>query len=142
PELAADKRYADVVSRQRNRDALEAEIGAWTAGHEAQPLMERLQRAGVPAAALLHQPEMTGDPQLVERGFFQELTHPAAGTHDYPGPVAQFSRTSLTPVRGPAPTLGQHNEELLCGLIGLSQAEYQQLVDDQIVGTVYLEDAR
>ncbi len=142
PELAADERYADVVSRHRNRDALDAEIGAWTAGHEAQPLMERLQHAGVPAAALLHQPEMTGDPQLAARGFFQELTHPAAGTHDYPGPVAQFSRTSLTPVRGPAPTLGQHNEELLCGLIGLSQAEYQQLVEDQIVGTVYLENAR
>ncbi len=141
PELAADERYADVVARLGNRVALEAEIGAWTAAHEAQPLMERLQRAGVPAAALLHQPEMTGDPQLVERGFFHELTHPAAGTHPYPGPVAQFSGTPLTPLHGPAPLLGQHNEELLCGLIGLSEAEYRQLVEDQIVGTVYLESA-
>ena len=103
--------------------------------------MERLQRAGVPAVALLHQPEMTGDPQLVERGFFQELTHPAAGTHDYPGPMAQFSRTPLTPVRGPAPLLGQHNEELLRGLVGLSETEYEQLVEDRIVGTAYLESA-
>ena len=141
PELAADERYADIVSRHRNRAELEAEIRAWTAGHEAQPLMQQLQRAGVPAVALLHQPEMTGDPQLVERGFFQEITHPAAGTHDYPGPMAQFSRTPLTPVRGPAPLLGQHNEELLRGLIGLSEAEYEQLVEDRIVGTAYLEDA-
>ena len=125
----------------RNRAELEAEVRTWAAGHEAQPLMERLQRAGVPAVALLHQPEMTGDPQLVERGFFQEITHPAAGTHDYPGPMAQFSRTSLTPVRGPAPLLGQHNEELLRGLVGLSEAEYEQLVEDRIVGTAYLEDA-
>ena len=142
PELASDERFADVVSRHRHRDALDAEITAWTTTHEAQPLMERLQRAGVPAAALLHQPEMTGDPQLAERGFFQRLTHPAAGTHDYPGPVAQFSHTPLTPLRGRAPLLGEHNEELLRGLLGLSEAEYQELVEDQIVGTAYLEDAR
>ena len=142
PELAADERYADVVSRHRHRAALEAELAGWTAQHQAQGLMERLQRAGVPATALLHHPEMTEDPQLVERGFFQEIEHPAAGTHLYPGPMAQFSRTPLAPTRSPAPLLGEHNEELLRGLVGLDEAEYAQLVEDQIVGTAYLEDAR
>ena len=44
-------------------------------------------------------------------------------------------------MRGPAPLLGQHNEELLRGLIGLSEAEYERLVEDRIVGTAYLESA-
>ena len=46
-----------------------------------------------------------------------------------------------TPARGPAPTLGQHNHELLCDLIGLSEAEYRSLEADGIIGTVYTEDA-
>ena len=44
-------------------------------------------------------------------------------------------------MRGPAPTLGQHNHELLCGLLGVSEAEYQRLEADGIIGTVYTEDA-
>ena len=142
PELADDQRYADVVSRHRNRDTLEAELAAWTAQHDAQELMVRLQHAGVPATACLHHPEMTEDPQLEARGFFQQITHPAAGTHLYPGPMAQFARTPLAPARWPAPLLGQHNEQLLRGLVGLGEEEYAQLVEDRIVGSAYLEDAR
>ncbi len=48
---------------------------------------------------------------------------PRAGTHLYPGPLARFSEQPLSPLRGPAPTLGQHNHELLCDLIGVSEAE-------------------
>ena len=142
PELAADERCAGAVARRRRRAALGEAVAEWTARHEAQPLMERLQRAGVPAAALLHQPEMTGDPQLAARGFFRRLAHPEAGEHDYPGPMAQFARTPLVPLRGPAPLLGQHNEEVLRGLLGLGESEYARLVEDRIVGTAYLEDAR
>lgn len=142
PELAKDERYADVVSRHQNQNTLEIELATWTKQHNAQMLMERLQKAGIPATALLHQPEMTEDPQLVTRGFFQEITHPAAGTHHYPGPMGQFSETPLIPTRSPAPLLGQHNEEILCDLIGLDEKEYAHLVQEQIVGTAYLEDAR
>ena len=44
-------------------------------------------------------------------------------------------------MRGPAPTPGQHNHELLCDLIGVSEAEYQRLEADGIIGTVYTENA-
>ena len=45
------------------------------------------------------------------------------------------------PRRGPAPTPGQHNHELLCDLIGLSEAEYRRLEADGIIGAVYTENA-
>ncbi len=140
-DLAHDERYATVVSRYRNRADLDALISDWTSPLDAHELMLELQAIGVPAAELMHQEEMTEDPHLVARDFFQSITHPEAGTHRYPGPMGKFTRNSLTPVRGPAPTLGQHNEEVLCGILGLSAAEYQQLVDEQVIGTVYLEDA-
>ncbi len=44
-------------------------------------------------------------------------------------------------MRGPAPTLGQHNRDLLCGLLGLDEDEYRRLEQDEIIGTVYREDA-
>ncbi len=71
----------------------------------------------------------------------RRIEHPEARTHLYPGPLAHFAEQALSPVRGPAPTLGQRNHELLCDLIGLSEAEYQHLEADGIIGTVYREDA-
>ena len=44
-------------------------------------------------------------------------------------------------MRGPAPTLGRHNEEVLLGILGISRERYEQLERDQVTGTVYTEDA-
>ena len=121
------------------------QIALLRAGLGSEPRLDRVDRGHVGVVARLVQRALRAalaSPQLVARGFFQEIEHPAAGTHPYPGPMAQFSRTPLIPTRSPAPLLGQHNEELLRGLVGLDEAEYAQLVEDQIVGTAYLEDAR
>lgn len=141
PELPDDPRYAAVVERYDHRGDLDAAISAWTAGRDARELMVQLQQAGVPAAELTHQEELTENPQLAGRGFFQQITHPAAGTHRYPGPMGKFERQPLVPVRGPAPTLGQHNREVLCGVLGLSDAEFRTLEEEQVIGTAYLETA-
>ena len=141
PALATDERYADVVSRYRNQEELEPRLAEWTRQHGARELMLRLQAAGVPAAMVNRQTLMHDDPQLAARGFFETISHPEAGTHRYPGPLAHFGEQPLQPVRGPAPTLGQHNQELLCGLLGLDEAEYRRLEADQVIGTAYREDA-
>ena len=93
------------------------------------------------AAALAHQQEMHADEHLTARGYFTPITHPAAGTHLYPGPLGKLKYTADVPPFRPAPTLGQHNEYVYKELIGLSDQEYQKLVDDQVIGTVYLETA-
>ena len=54
--------------------------------------------------------------------------------------MARYERTPLDAL-SPAPTLGQHNEEVLRGLLGLEAGEYQRLVDDEIIGDSYLESA-
>ncbi|MXZ62193.1 MAG: CoA transferase [Chloroflexi bacterium] len=140
PELAEDERFADTAVRHRNRDAINAEVAAWTVAFEDHALMLQLQAAGVPAIATTHHEEITSDPHHVARGYFQAIEQHEAGTHLFPGPMARFERTSLLPAR-PAPTLGRHNEEILRGVVGLSAEEYQQLLDDDVIGTVYLENA-
>jgi len=141
PELAEDARFALHPDRYQNQDDLETIISTWTRTQDDRELMLRLQQAGVPAAMVAHQAEMMADPHLTARGYFVELTHPESGTHRYPNAMARFRNMPLTPTR-PAPTLGQHNEEIMKGLLGKSDAEYQQLLDAQLIGTVYLETAR
>jgi crotonobetainyl-CoA:carnitine CoA-transferase CaiB-like acyl-CoA transferase len=140
PDLATDERFADVVSRYANRAEIDELLGAWTATQREAELMARLQAEGVPAVALTHQEEITSDPHHVARGYFQAIAQHEAGTHLFPGPMARFEHGSLLPAR-PAPTLGRHNEEILRGVLGLDAAAYQQLIDDEVIGTVYLETA-
>lgn len=141
PDLARDPRFVDVVSRHHNQDALEPIIAAWTRRFDARVLMMRLQEAGVPATVVMRQPEMAADPHLEATGFWEELTHPATGTHRYPAPSATFTETPLH-IRGPAPLLGEHNEAILKGLLGMSDAYYDRLVETQVIGTTYLDTAR
>ncbi len=141
PELARNPRYADAVSRYHNQDDLEPVVAAWTREFGQRELMERLQRAGVPAAAVLRQQTMDADPHLEARGFWEQITHPEAGTHRYPGPLAKFAVTPLH-ARGPAPCLGEHNEEILKGDLGVSDEQYARLLAAGIIGTVYLDSAR
>ena len=140
PELAADPRFADVVSRRRHEDEIEALVAEWTRRHPARGLRERLQAAGVPAAEVLPPEALRDDPHLLARGFWVEVEHPAAGRHHYPAPVAKLERHPLR-IRGPAPLLGQHNEEVLKGLLGVSDARYEELIDRGVIGDSYLESA-
>ena len=141
PGLADDPRFATVVARKRNEDALEALVAGATAERTPAEWMERLQAADVPAAIVYHQPDMFDDPQLLARGFFAEIGHPVIGPYLYPGAMARFER-GPPDLETPAPTLGEHNAEILQGLLGVSDEHYQRLIDDEVIGTVYLESAR
>ncbi len=112
-----------------------------TRHHDAAALARVLQARGVSAAALAHQDEMHEDEHLTARGFFTPITHPATGTHLYPGPLGKLQHTADGPPFRPAPTLGADNEYVYKQLIGLSGEQYQSLIDDQAIGTVYSEAA-
>ena len=140
-QLTSDARFADVVSRHRHRSELEAIVGGWTTDFDNHELAARLQAEGVLAMALEHQEELHEDEHLSARGFFNPITHPAAGTHLYPGPLAKLHHTAAGPPFRPAPTLGQHNEDVLCGVLGLTDAEYRRLINERVIGSAYLESA-
>lgn len=125
-ELVRDERYADVASRHRNHDQLDAIIGAWTRERTQDEAARSLQAAGVSAAPVLKLQRLLEDEHLRARGFWETVAHPAAGEWDMEGPVWRMSRTPAH-VRLPAPRFGEHNAWVLGDLLGLSPEEIAEL---------------
>jgi crotonobetainyl-CoA:carnitine CoA-transferase CaiB-like acyl-CoA transferase len=122
PDLIADPRFNALADRKRHEDELTALIAAWSSGQDRHALAERLQRAGVPAAAVQKPLDVAQDPQLAQRGYFHRLAHPDAGEHPHPGLPFRLSATPGTQRRA-APAFGQHTEEVLARIAGLSADE-------------------
>ncbi|MCX6022298.1 MAG: CoA transferase [Chloroflexi bacterium] len=137
PEWTRDARFATMEARKANEDALDNLIMDWTWGQEADELFHQLAEAGIPAGEVLNHLQAYADPHINARGFFEEVTHPEAGTHRYPGPSWKMSESKAS-IRRPANTLGQHNREVLQGLLGLSDAKLEELAASQVIGTVFL----
>ncbi|MEE9286362.1 MAG: CoA transferase [Dehalococcoidia bacterium] len=137
PDLAGDPRFRTPLARRRNHDELDRIIGAWTREQDKHRVTEQLQALGIPAGPVVPYLEAHYDPHLTARGFFELVSEPEAGVHLHPGRGFHFSETPLH-VRHPAPTLGQHNVYLYQHLLGYSEDEYRQLVEERQVGEAYV----
>ena len=112
----------------------EAELSKATSHWNKNELAAKLQENGVAAAALLDFRELLTSPHLRDRGMIQNLCDSATGwrtwIRTFPG---QIEGCDLSIPR-PAPMLGEHNEEVLSELLGLSAQEIEALERDQIIG--------
>ena len=110
-------------------------IEAWLAERDPHVAAESLARAGIPVAVVISPSLVTENPQLVHRGFFERLEHPRTGEGLYPcPPFARLDGTDRWLLRTP-PTLGQHNEEVLTELCGLTEWDLERLAADGVIGT-------
>jgi crotonobetainyl-CoA:carnitine CoA-transferase CaiB-like acyl-CoA transferase len=107
----------------------------WLADQDVDAAAERLTDAGIPAAVVISPSLVTENPQLVHRGFFERLEHPRTGEGLYPCPPFTPLDGTQRWLRRTPPTLGQHNEEVLTELCGLTTADLEQLVADGVIGT-------
>lgn len=128
---AAD--LADLAGRQARHDEIDDAISAWTADRDPDDVVDALRAIGVPAARVLDSSQSYDDPQLASRGFFQSLPHPLSGERRYPGWPMRFSFLDA-PHRFGAPTLGQHNREVL-EAIGYDADKIRALEDQGVIGT-------
>jgi crotonobetainyl-CoA:carnitine CoA-transferase CaiB-like acyl-CoA transferase len=134
PELAADQRFADILSRHRNQAELDAIVGEWTRRFSARDAAAKLAAAGVPASAVNTTPMLYDDPHLRARAFYEMVAHEIAGTWEMDGTPYRFG---LTPahVRLPPPWFGQHNDYVLRDLLELSDQEIEALTAEGIIGS-------
>ncbi|MCC6387389.1 MAG: CoA transferase [Dehalococcoidia bacterium] len=117
PALAA----LTLTERVRRHAELDQHIAVWTRTHERDALEASLQRLGIAACAANDAKDLVEHPQLAARAFFAEIDHPDAGKHPFPGLPIRLSETPAR-YRRPAPGLGQHNREILGGLLGLDES--------------------
>ena len=126
PLWAREARFADRAGRLRLADELDALIGEATKERDAYALMEALQDAGVAAGVVQSAEELWSDPQLEHWGFFHWLDHNECGPMPYNGPQFKLSGESNRP-RWAAPTVGQHNVQVLRELLGLDEDDVADL---------------
>lgn len=128
----ADERYQTLAARHEHRGELDAALEGWTAGQDKLALMERLQRVGVPAGAVMITPEFLADPQVAARGFFAELGGDHIESKPFPGlPLKIDGERGRGWVR--APKLGEHNREVLGELLGMESAAIDALEADGVI---------
>lgn len=125
----------DAAARRARQEELEALIGAWTRERDADAAMAVLQGAGVAAGVCRNPIHLMQDAQLAARGVFQPTERAFVGRHLQLSAPFRESGGAPLPVRKPAPTLGEDNEVVLGGRLGLDAAALARLAEAGIIGT-------
>lgn len=127
PQLGSDPKFATLTARKSNEDELESIIEAWSLQQEAPQAARILQDAGVAAFVVADNKYLSEeDEHLKERDYFVNLPHPVVGVKQHCGIPWKMSETPGA-VRAAAPALGQHTDEVLTQVLGLSEAEIATL---------------
>lgn len=131
PGLAADARFRTNAQRVANRQQLIPALEALLAAHDGAHWSEALENVGVGCGPINDAAQALADPQVMHRGMQIEVPHPVAGRMPMIANPMRFSGAELAHVA--PPTLGQHNREVLQGLLGLDDDELADLAARQIV---------
>ena len=133
PAWASDTELASLAGRRRHHDAIDEHLSQWCATRTGDEIVQTLWDAGVPVAKVM-QPHRVGDlPQVVHRGFYEQVDHPVNPTARHSTLPMRISSLPQRFHRTPAPLLGQHNREVLSEL-GLGEDEIVELEALGIIG--------
>jgi len=131
-EWADDESFCDRYSRLLHQDELDRIVTEWTAKYTPEEVTNILQRAGVAGAPFLIAKEQYRDAYFSERDLVVKVEHPKTGTEAFYGIPLKLSETPGK-IRSSGPLLGQDNEYVFKGLLGLSDIEYDRLTEEKII---------
>lgn len=126
PEWANDDLFKDRLSRAQNMDALKALMTEWLAGWKVQDLYRAAQEHRIPFAPINTMRSLYESEHLRERNFFVELNQPGVGRLRLPGMPSRYGKSNWA-IRRLSPRLGEHNEEIFCGELGLTRERFAAL---------------
>jgi formyl-CoA transferase len=131
-DLIEDARFASAPARRQHRSELYELICAWMRGKTRQGLWDGLRNIDYFGAPVLSMGEVMEDPHIKERKAFIERNHPTAGPTKLLAPWIHMSGTPPS-IHSDSPAIGQHTDEVLGGLLGLSAAELSELRNGGVV---------
>ena len=124
PQWLTDERFNTAMGRVVNvRERLEM-TAAVLATRTSEEWLARLDEQGVPCAPVLSLPEVIDHEQIARNELLEEYDHPTVGPIRQPRPAARFDVTPAQ-IRRHAPTLGEHNDEILAEL-GMQRDELER----------------
>ena len=112
PELLTDPKFSSGKLRAQNRDALNAEIDKRLATFSSAELVEKLNKAGVPAGPIYKMDEMFADPQVQHLKMAYPVKHPKLGEQKVIGQAINMSRTRVENWTA-TPEQGEHTDSIL-----------------------------
>jgi crotonobetainyl-CoA:carnitine CoA-transferase CaiB-like acyl-CoA transferase len=124
--LALDPRFAKNADRVKNRDTLVPLLADIFARRTTGDWVNALEAAGVPSGPINTVAQAFADPQVEARGMKVRLPHPVAGEVPLIGSPMKFSATPVVHEL-PPPVLGQHSEEILRRMLGMSAEDVAKL---------------
>jgi len=124
--LAADPRFQDHQGRGAHQRELDEIIAAWTATLGTQELLALLEKHGVPSGLIYRASDMLTDPHFAARQAIVATEHPQFGSLRMQNVAPRLSATPSS-IRSPAPELGQHNDDVYGGVLGLQTAQIESL---------------
>ena len=134
PEWATDPALQTYPGRRAAHDHIDEQLTAWCVGRDADVLAQMLIDEGVPASAVRDARLAADHPQYLARRYYETVTHPEVG--EFPSSTVPFRFASVDRwIRRTAPTLGEHNHEILVGELGLTETEYETLEARGVIGT-------
>ena len=128
-----DDKFSTQQSRKAFEDELDVLIGDWTLTKDQWEVTRLLQGHGIAAIPSLDAHSLETDPHLNDRDFIERLEHPVVGKMAHTG-IPWLASNSPNGVRTPAPTLGQHTDEVLSSLLGLNKDDIEALRKGGILG--------
>jgi crotonobetainyl-CoA:carnitine CoA-transferase CaiB-like acyl-CoA transferase len=136
-DLAADPALATAAGRRDEEDRIEVAVRHWTATVRPDLAMVTLQDAGIPAGVARLPMDLAGDPHLMQVGHWQPVVRPFMGPHLLPSVAYREGNAALPYAMDRlAPTLGQHNREVLLELLGMSDQEIDALGSAGVIGNI------
>ena len=132
PGVTNDEICSTPESRRDNTDIIEAHIMSWMMDYTKAELFERGQDAGLGVFPLNTAADVYAEPQYRYREFFQNVEHPIAGTHEYPGISYKLS-DHQSEIRHRAPLLGEHNSDVFCEELGRSPEDLVHLYQSGVI---------
>ena len=131
PAWSQEERFRNrTAMNNRYADEADGYMEAWLSDYTKAELLDIALEHRIPLAPVRTYDEVRADPSLSD--LFLVVEREDTGPVSYPGPPYRLQSESAAPP-SPAPTLGQHNREILCGQLGYSPAELVKLYQTGII---------
>jgi crotonobetainyl-CoA:carnitine CoA-transferase CaiB-like acyl-CoA transferase len=132
PAMADDPRFANNSGRVQHEKEIDEAIGKWTRAHPLQSVLDTLSAASVPCGPIYDVADMASDEHYQARGLFEEVD--VAGRPLKVPAILPKLQQHPGHTHSAGPTLGEHTEEILRGMLGLTRERIEELRTGKVIG--------